>query len=90
MFSPGGPLTRLELELVEGPGDPLALAGLLPDRPVAVGDHWVVEDAAARSLSAYDTLAANKVEATLEAADAARRGSGSEARSGARSSAATG
>ena len=70
VFSPGGPLTRSELELVEVPGDPLALVGLLPDRPVAVGDHWVVEDAAARSLSAYETLTSNTIEATLESVDA--------------------
>ena len=70
VFSPGGPLTRSELELVEGPGDPMALGGLLPDRSVGVGDHWAVEDSAARSVSAYDTLTANTLEATLEAVDA--------------------
>jgi hypothetical protein len=70
VFSPSGPLTRAELELVEGPGDPLALAGILPERAVEVGDHWAVEDAAARSLSAYDTLTVNKLEATLESVDA--------------------
>ncbi len=70
VFSPGGPLTRAELELVEGPGDPLALGGLLPDRAVAKGDRWAVEDAAVRSLSAYDTLTVNTLEATLEAVDA--------------------
>lgn len=30
VFSPGGPLTRSELELVEGPGDPLVLGGSCP------------------------------------------------------------
>jgi hypothetical protein len=70
VFSPGGPLTRSELELVQGPGDPLELGGLLPDRPVAVGDRWAVIGAAARAISAYDTVAANKLEATLESVDA--------------------
>ncbi len=70
VFSPGGSLTRSELELVEGPGDPLVFGGLLPDRPVAVGDHWAIEDAAARSLSAYDTLTSSTIEATLESVDA--------------------
>ena len=69
VVSPGGPLTRSELELVQGPGDPLALASLLPDRPVAVGDRWTVGDLAARNLSGYDALAANALEATLEALD---------------------
>ncbi|HEX8200176.1 MAG TPA: hypothetical protein VF590_06785, partial [Isosphaeraceae bacterium] len=68
-FSPGGPLTRPELELVQGPGDPLALAGLLPPAPVAVGDRWPVGDEAARALSGYDALAVNGLRATLEALD---------------------
>ena len=33
--SPAGPLTRSELDLVQGPGDPLALASLLPSKSVA-------------------------------------------------------
>jgi hypothetical protein len=68
-YSPGGPLTRPELELVEGPGDPLALPALLPRKAVSVGDRWVVGNAAARSLSSYDALAVNRLEATLESAD---------------------
>jgi hypothetical protein len=36
---------------------------------VAVGDRWKVADAAARSLSDYDALAVNALEATLEAVD---------------------
>src|SRR5262249_22602187 len=42
VFSPAGPLTRAELEVVEAVGDPLVLAGLLPVQPVKVGDHWRV------------------------------------------------
>ena len=68
-YSPGGPLTRGELELVQGPTDPLCLAGLLPDRAVAVGDRWKVGTDAARSLSGYDALAANNLAATLESSD---------------------
>jgi hypothetical protein len=68
-FSPGGPLTRSELELVEGAGDPLCLAALLPEKPVAVGQKWTVGDEAARSLSGYDALALNRLEATLESCD---------------------
>ena len=44
MVSPAGPLTWYELELVQGLGDPLTLADLLPEQPVAVGEHWRVRD----------------------------------------------
>ena len=67
--SSNGPLTRSELELVQEPGDPLALAALLPSKPVAVGDRWVVGDLVARNLSGYDALATNALEATLESVD---------------------
>jgi hypothetical protein len=69
VFSPAGPLTRSELEVVEVVGDPLALAGLLPDRPVARGDRWRVGGDAVRGLSGYDALAANALEATVESLD---------------------
>lgn len=68
-FSPGGPLTRSELELVEVAGDPLMLAALLPAKPVSKGDRWTVGADAARSLSGYDALAFNRLEATLEGLD---------------------
>jgi hypothetical protein len=68
-YSPAGPLTGSELELVEAPGDALALAALLPAKAVAVGDHWVVAAQAARSLSSYDPVIANALEATLEGLD---------------------
>ena len=40
MVSPAGPLTRPELELVQGPGDPLDLADFLPARKSAKGRSW--------------------------------------------------
>lgn len=69
-FSPDGPLTRPELEVVQAPGDPLVLAALLPERPVEVGARWKVGDLAARGLSGYDALASHALEASLEAIDA--------------------
>jgi hypothetical protein len=69
VYSPDGPLTRPELELVEGAGDPLILAGLLPTRPVAQSDRWTVARDAVRSLSSYDALASNSLEATLISID---------------------
>ena len=71
VWSPLGPLTRSELELVQGPGDPLALEGLLPVRPVEPGDRWKVGDSAARALTAYDVIGSNGLEATLAAVDGA-------------------
>lgn len=68
-YSPGGPLTRSELELVEATADPLTLASLLPEREVKLGKSWNLGSLAARALSNYDALAANSLEATLEALD---------------------
>jgi hypothetical protein len=70
VVSPAGPLTWYELELLQGLGDPLLLGDLLPDRPVRIGDRWRVRDAGAQALSEYDSLTSNKLEATLESADA--------------------
>lgn len=69
-FSAGGPLLRSELDLVQGPADPLALAELLPAKPAAVGDSWDVPPEAAKALSEYEALAANGLKATLTSADA--------------------
>jgi hypothetical protein len=70
VYSAGGPLTRSELELVQGPGDPLTFSGLLPAKPAIVGDHWAVADSAVRALSEYDQISSHTVEATLESLDA--------------------
>jgi hypothetical protein len=66
VVSPGGPLMRSELELVQGPGDPLALGSLLPAGQLTKGDTWTVGSDAARSLSGYDVLDDNALKATLE------------------------
>ena len=72
VFSPGGPLTRWELEMVQVPGDPLALGGLLPSKPVKLGDKWPVSAESARNLTDYDALTSNGLEAKLESLDDAR------------------
>ncbi len=72
VVSPGGPLTRAELEVVQGPGDPLALSALLPAAAVARGESWTVGNDAARTLSGYDALDDNALKATLESLDDAR------------------
>ncbi|GAC1474750.1 MAG: hypothetical protein NVSMB9_25730 [Isosphaeraceae bacterium] len=70
VFSPAGPLKRSELELVQGPGDPLAWSGLLPDREVKVGDRWKIGDPAVKSLTSYDTLIASTLEGILDSVEA--------------------
>jgi len=69
VHSPLGPLTRSELELVQGAADPLTLGSLLSDSPVGTGDTWKVSDDAARSLSAYDTLIDNALTAKVKSID---------------------
>ena len=69
VISPAGPLTWDELQLVQGLGDPLTLGDLLPERPVAIGDHWRVRNGGAVRLSEYDAITANSLDASLESAD---------------------
>ncbi len=69
VFSPAGPLSWSELELVQGVGDPIGLSDLLPEQPVAIGDRWKVRDTAAKVMSGYDTVTSSNLEATLESAD---------------------
>ncbi len=69
VWSPAGPLSWSELEVVQGVGDPLALADLLPDRPVASGDRWKVRDRAAKVMSGYDMITSSNLEAMLESLD---------------------
>ncbi len=72
VFSPAGPLTRSELEVVQAVGDPLAIAEILPAGPVKTGRSWRVGEAAARGISQYDAITANTLEAVLESVDEAR------------------
>ena len=46
VVSPAGPMTRSELELVQGLGDPLTLADFLPREPVAKGRSWKLPESA--------------------------------------------
>jgi hypothetical protein len=70
VVSPVGPLTRSELELVQGLGDPLTLADLLPPGEVEPGQSWKLPAPAALALSGYDSMKSSTLEATLERADA--------------------
>ena len=67
--SPGGPLTRSELELVEGLGDPLALADLLPGKAVSRGDRYRPSQGGAMAISGYDAVTVNTLEGIVESLD---------------------
>jgi hypothetical protein len=43
-FSPLGPLTREELELIEVPASAISLTALLPEQPLAIGGEWKLSD----------------------------------------------
>ncbi len=71
VVSPAGPMTRSELELVQGLGDPLTLADFLPRQPVAKGGAWKLPDSAVVSLNGYDAVKSSTLEGTLEQLDVA-------------------
>ena len=56
VVSPAGPMTRSELELVQGLGDPLILVDLLPRGPVSKGESWKLPNSAVFALTDYDEL----------------------------------
>jgi hypothetical protein len=69
VVSPAGPMTRAELELVQGLGDPLTLANFLSPEPVIQGSTWKLSKAAAVSLSGYDAVNSSTLQGTLEQLD---------------------
>ncbi len=69
VVSPAGPMTRPELELVQGLCDPLTLPDVLPTKPVEKGQSWKLPNSAVFALTEYDTLKSTTLEATLEQLD---------------------
>jgi hypothetical protein len=67
-FSPSGPLTREELELVSVPGGGLVLDSLLPDRAVKIGDNWPLSDINVARLLDLDSVSQHDVTGTLDSA----------------------
>ena len=61
-YSPLGPLTAADLELLRAPGDTLCLVALLPPNPVSVGDKWTPAAWVGQMLT--DTEAASKSDLT--------------------------
>ena len=56
VYSPSGPTTREELELVGEQFDTLALTGLLPGKEVAVGQKWDVPNPIVQALCHFEGL----------------------------------
>jgi hypothetical protein len=65
-FSPDGPLTWGEIDLVRTDVFTPALAGMLPDRPVGPGDRWVAADSAIQELTDLEHIEEGQVECRLE------------------------
>jgi len=66
LFSPAGPLARAELDAIDVPADSLLLDGLLPEKPVAVGDHWRHSKKLLCAMLGLDEVAESDVESTLK------------------------
>jgi hypothetical protein len=65
-FALAGPLTRTELDVVREHFDTLHLAGLLPGKPVGVGDAWKLDSATAQALCLFDGLISHDLSVRLE------------------------
>jgi hypothetical protein len=71
LFSPSGPLTYGELELLRIPGDSLALLGLLPDAPVEEDESWKAADWALPLLTGIEAVEKGELTCRIESVSAA-------------------
>jgi hypothetical protein len=65
-YSPLGPLTRPDLEVVSEHFETLHLTGLLPGKETAVGESWKLESLTAQSLCLFDGLISHDLTARLK------------------------
>lgn len=66
LFSPLGPLSREELDLVDVPANSAVIDGILPNRTVAVGQSWKVESALLPAILGIDAISSHDVQCTLK------------------------
>jgi hypothetical protein len=66
LFSPGGPLIREELDLLEVPGSGLALESLLPAAAVKVGGQWTLSEVTVARLLGLDAVSEHDITCTLD------------------------
>ncbi|MGE0378245.1 MAG: hypothetical protein AB7I48_17600 [Planctomycetaceae bacterium] len=64
-YSPDHLLTREQLDLLDVPGDPLAIVALLPARAVEVDETWDVPDWAVQMLTTLEAASSAKMTAKL-------------------------
>jgi hypothetical protein len=65
-FSPDGPLTWAEIDLVRTDVFTPTLSGLLPDKPVQPGDRWTAAPAAVRELTDLERIEDGGLECQFE------------------------
>ncbi|MEK6239289.1 MAG: hypothetical protein N2C14_31615 [Planctomycetales bacterium] len=65
LFSPSGPLTREELDLLSTQANSLLLHALLPDKAVKVGDEWKATPDVWGAVLGVDAVAASDVKSKL-------------------------
>lgn len=69
LWSPSGPLTSDELELIEDTLDTTQLAGLLPAKPVKVGDAWDPPESVQMRLCDMEQFVTSTISCKLESLD---------------------
>lgn len=69
LFSPSGPLTVQELQLLKYPGDSLALLALLPDSKVEVAESWKPADWVLPMLAGIEAAEKSSLSCRLESVD---------------------
>jgi hypothetical protein len=65
VFSPGGPLTRDELEILEVMGNSLLLDALLPAGEIAVGHAWKLPDGVVQALLGLDGVTQHDIKCNV-------------------------
>lgn len=65
LYSPRGPLTREELDLIEAQGDSLLIDQFLPDKPIAVGETWKLSENLMALLLGLDEVGQSDVKSDL-------------------------
>jgi hypothetical protein len=66
VFSPSGPLTREELDLIDLPANSLLLDRLLPADAVRIGDQWSHSDDLVSGLLGLDAVSQNDIQSVLK------------------------
>jgi hypothetical protein len=66
LFSPQGPITREELELIELAGSGLALEALLPPRVQKIGSQWPLRDTTVARLLGLEAVSQQDVACTFD------------------------